>query len=122
MTSIAWLAVAALAAAPPVPQVRLVSHLGQTGGGSAQHPQVEWQGTALTVRVGAYVTATRSISDQPPGLRIDGDQLQLCYGVETHPLPAGQMAPLWARPVLLEFTVSGLPKQTYAVTVADHCP
>jgi hypothetical protein len=99
------------------PSVQLQLHVGSTGAGKLDQPSLSWSGNDLKVSAVASMTATSEVESQSPGISLSDDKLTLCFHQKiTTPAP-GEMVPHWARPVLLEFTVKGLPKQDYKVDI-----
>ncbi len=99
------------------PQVSLKVHVGQTGAGSLDQPMLAWKGSALHVSAVTSMTAISSVESRSPGITVSDGTVTLCYHEKVITPPPGEMVPHWARPVLLEFTVKGLPKQDYKVSV-----
>ena len=116
----ALLAVLSTAAAAQ-PQVQLQVHVGESGDGTQDKPAVTWSDAVLKVSAVTAMTAIREVSAQSPGITVGDGTVTLCYHEKVTPPAPGQMVPRWARPVLLEFSVTGLPKRDYTVSVST-CP
>jgi hypothetical protein len=113
VTLLAFLAEASAAQ----PQVSLKVQVGQTGEGTLDQPALTWKDGDLHVKAVASMTATSEVESRSPGITVADRTVTLCYHEKIKTPPPGQMVPHWARPVLLEFTVKGLPQQDYKINV-----
>ena len=104
------------------PHVHLKVKVGEAGDGTLDQPALSWKGSTLHARAVTSMTATSEVeATAPPGITVADGTVTLCYHRRNITPPPGQMIPHWARPVLLDFTVQGLPKQDYKVSIAE-CP
>ncbi len=103
------------------PHVSLKVQVGETGEGTLDQPALSWKAGTLHVKAVTSMTATSEVESRSPGITVADGTVTLCYHEKTITPPPGQMIPHWARPVLLKFTVKGLPQQNYKVSVAV-CP
>lgn len=117
---VALLALLAPAAAVQ-PHVSLKVQVGEAGDGTSDQPALSWKDGTLHVQAVTSMTATSEVESGSPGISVADGTVTLCYHQKIITPPPGQMIPHWARPVLLKFTVKGLPQQDYKVSVAV-CP
>jgi hypothetical protein len=84
-------------------------------------PVSEWVGKILHVHVVKNWVSTLIINTEGSSAQIRGNVLRLCYHQQYVSLKPGQIIPGALAPVILNFTVSGIPIQSYAIEVPDEC-
>jgi hypothetical protein len=83
-------------------------------------PTFDWVGQTLFVHVVEIWSSGFIISDKRSHAAINGELLTLCYDLEPAPPNPGQMVtPGVLTPVILNFTITGIPVQNYTIKIAQ---
>lgn len=81
----------------------------------------EWKNKMLYVHVVVPLNSGVKINEENPRLSVKGRKLLLCYHQQADPGLIGKPVPSAVAPVLLDFTVTGIPKRNYKIEVDSGC-
>ena len=84
-------------------------------------PIGEWKGDAFKVKVAVHWNSSISIDDSSASAAVKNNSLVLCYREELAPPPSSDYAVGALAPVILEFTITGIPKRQYVIKVSRQC-
>ncbi|MBB5358086.1 hypothetical protein HDE76_001292 [Rhodanobacter sp. ANJX3] len=83
----------------------------------------EWKDHQLHVHTVVDWDSSFQISEKNPRSILHGDKLLLCYEKESLGSDIKKpSAPAVVAPVILEFTIKGIPEHNYLVDVSNQCP
>ncbi len=81
----------------------------------------EWKNHELLVRTIVDWNSSFKISEKNPGVVLHGDKIFLCYRLETPDIDVKSAAPGFVAPVILDFTIRGIPEHDYSIEISNRC-